>query len=105
MAMALFYSCVRCNEGMNCAVGAESAYNALPPPRQGTRLMKTAAYLLGALLIVIAAIYLLVPADSLPSFFPGHEAGLARVRVKHGLVAGAAGIALFAIGWLVGRRA
>jgi len=36
---------------------------------------------------------------------PGHEAGLARVRVKHGLVAGAAGIVLFAIGWFVGRRA
>ncbi len=66
--------------------------------------MKTIAYLLGALLIVIAAIYLLVPADSLPSFFPGQEAGLARIRLKHGLVAGAAGIVLFAIGWFVGRR-
>ena len=42
--------------------------------------MKTIAYLLGALLIVVAAIYLLVPADSLPSFFPGHEAGLTRIR-------------------------
>ena len=66
--------------------------------------MKTIAYLLGALLIVIAAIYLLVPADSLPSFFPGQEAGLARIRLKHGLVAGAAGIVLLAIGWFVGRR-
>jgi hypothetical protein len=67
--------------------------------------MKTIAYLLGTLLIVIAAIYLLVPADSLPSFFPGHEAGLARIRVKHGLVAGVAGIVLIAIGWYAGRRA
>ena len=66
--------------------------------------MKTIAYLLGALLIVTAAIYLLVPADSLPSFFPGHEAGLARIRLKHGLVVGAAGVVLFAIGWFVGRR-
>ena len=66
--------------------------------------MKSIAYLLGALLIVIAAIYLLVPADSLPSFFPGHEAGLARVRLKHGLAAGGAGIVLFAISWFVGRR-
>ena len=67
--------------------------------------MKTIAYLLGTLLIVIAAIYLLVPADSLPSFFPGHETGLARIRVKHGLVAGVAGIVLIAIGWFAGRRA
>ena len=66
--------------------------------------MKSIAYLLGALLIVTAAIYLLVPADSLPSFFPGHEAGLARVRLKHGLAAGVAGIVLFAIGWFAGRR-
>ena len=67
--------------------------------------MKTIAYLLGALLIVIAAVYLLVPADSLPAFLPGHETGLARPRIKHGLVAGAAGIVLLAIGWFAGRRA
>ena len=66
--------------------------------------MKSIAYLLGALLIVTAAIYLLVPAESLPSFFPGHEAGLARIRFKHGLVAGVVGIVLFAIGWVAGRR-
>jgi hypothetical protein len=67
--------------------------------------MKTIAYLLGTLLIVVAAIYLLVPADALPSFFPGHETGLARVRVKHGLIAGVAGIVLIALGWFAGRRA
>jgi hypothetical protein len=66
--------------------------------------MKTVAYLLGALLIVIAAIYLLVPADSLPSFMPGHEAGLMRPRMKHGLAAGAVGIILFVVGWVLGRR-
>ena len=31
--------------------------------------MKNIAYLLGVLLIVVAAIYLLVPADQLPAFF------------------------------------
>jgi hypothetical protein len=66
--------------------------------------MRSIAYLLGALLIVIAAIYLLVPADSLPAFFPGHEAGMSRIRLKHGLAAGAAGIILLAVGWFVGRR-
>jgi hypothetical protein len=66
--------------------------------------MKSIAWLLGALLIVVAAIYLLVPADSLPAFFPGHEAGMSRIRLKHGLAAGAAGIILLAVGWFVGRR-
>lgn len=66
--------------------------------------MKTVAWLLGVLLIVVAAIYLLVPADSLPAFFPGHEAGLTRIRLKHGLAAGVAGVILLAFGWFVGRR-
>jgi len=66
--------------------------------------MKTAAYLLGALLIIVAVIYLALPADSLPSFMPGHEAGLARPRMKHGIAAGAVGVVLCAIGWFMGRR-
>ncbi len=66
--------------------------------------MKAVAYLLGIILIIIAGIYLAVPADSLPSFFPGHEAGLARVRLKHGIASGAVGVILLLIGWFVGRR-
>ena len=66
--------------------------------------MKTVAYLLGALLIIVAVIYLAMPADSLPSFMPGHEAGLVRPRMKHGIAAGAAGVVLCAIGWFMGRR-
>jgi hypothetical protein len=66
--------------------------------------MKAVAYLPGIILIIIAGIYLAVPADSLPSFFPGHEAGLARVRLKHGIASGAVGVILLLIGWFVGRR-
>jgi hypothetical protein len=66
--------------------------------------MKTIAYVLGALLIVMAVIYLTVPADSLPAFFPGHEAGLTRVRMKHGVAAGAVGVILLVVGWVLGRR-
>jgi hypothetical protein len=65
--------------------------------------MKTIAYVLGVVCLVAAVVYLLVPADSLPSFFPGAEAGMARVRVKHGLVAGAVGLVLIALGWWAGR--
>lgn len=66
--------------------------------------MKLIAYILGVLLIIAAVVYFVMPADSLPSFFPGHEVGMARARVKHGVVAGLAGVVLLAIGWFVGRR-
>lgn len=66
--------------------------------------MKLVITLLGLALIVIAGVYFLLPADQLPSFFPGHETGLARIRMKHGLVSGAAGVALLAVGWWMGRR-
>jgi hypothetical protein len=66
--------------------------------------MKLIITLLGLALIVIAAIYFLLPADALPSFFPGHESGLARIRMKHGLVSGVAGVLLLALGWWMGRR-
>jgi hypothetical protein len=67
--------------------------------------MKLVLFLLGAILIIVAAIYFFVPAESLPSFFPGHEAGLTRIRMKHGIAAGVAGVVLFVIGWFVGRKA
>ena len=66
--------------------------------------MKTVLYLVGVLLIVVAAIYLLVPADQLPSFIPGADATIARPRMKHGMASGAAGIVLLALGWFFGRR-
>jgi hypothetical protein len=66
--------------------------------------MKLIVTLLGALLIVIAVVYFLLPADSLPSFFPGHETGVARMHYKHGMIAGVAGVILLAAGWWMGRR-
>ena len=66
--------------------------------------MKPIVIVVGVVLIVVAAVYFLVPADSLPGFFPGHETGLMRVRAKHGMLAGAAGIVLLALGWWMGRK-
>jgi hypothetical protein len=66
--------------------------------------MKLICTVLGIALIVIAAVYFLMPADQLPSFLPGHEAGLARIRMKHGLVSGTVGAVLLAVGWFMGRR-
>jgi hypothetical protein len=47
---------------------------------------------------------LLVPADQLPGFFPGHETGLVRIRTKHGIASGVAGVVLLAAGVWMGRR-
>jgi len=66
--------------------------------------MKLILSLLGIVLLVIAAVYFLLPADQLPAFFPGHEDGVARMHTKHGIVAGVAGIVLLVAGVWMGRR-
>jgi len=66
--------------------------------------MKLVLTLLGVILLVVAAVYFLVPADQLPGFFPGHDASLTRMRTTHGIAAGVAGIVLIAAGVVVGRR-
>lgn len=66
--------------------------------------MKLVLTLVGLALIVVAVVYFLLPADQLPSFLPGHESGLARIRLKHGLLSGGAGVVLLALGWWMGRR-
>ena len=48
--------------------------------------MKMLCTVIGIVLLVIAGIYFVTPADTLPSFFPGHEAGVMRVHMKHGIV-------------------
>ena len=66
--------------------------------------MRAAAVILALIFAVVAVVYLVVPAESLPGFFPGHEAGSTRIHVKHGVVSGVAALVLFAVGWWVGRR-
>src|SRR5258708_31637975 len=52
--------------------------NALPFVQEETS-MKLVLTLLGVVLLVIAAVYFVLPADQLPGFFPGHETGVARM--------------------------
>ena len=66
--------------------------------------MKLVLTLLGVVLLVVAAVYFLVPADQLPGFFPGHETGVARVHTKHGIVSGLIGLILIGVGVFLGRR-
>jgi hypothetical protein len=66
--------------------------------------MKPILTVLGVLLLVIAGVYFVIPADQLPGFFPGHEAGVTHVHTKHGAVAAVAGVVLLAAGVWMGRR-
>jgi hypothetical protein len=66
--------------------------------------MKLILSVLGVVLLVVAAVYFLMPADQLPAFFPGHAAGDSHVHTKHGIVAAVVGVVLLAAGQWMGRR-
>jgi hypothetical protein len=66
--------------------------------------MKMSLRLVGVILLIIAAVYFVVPADQLPGFFPGHEEGVAHIHMKHGIVAGVIGLVLLGAGAFMGRR-
>jgi hypothetical protein len=70
---------------------------------EGPASMKMLSTTVGIALLVIAGIYFVTPADTLPSFFPGHEAGVMRVHMKHGIVSAAAGVVFLVLGWWFGR--
>ncbi|MFL5828056.1 MAG: hypothetical protein ACJ76V_16160 [Thermoleophilaceae bacterium] len=57
------------------------------------------AIIAGIVLLVIAVIYWVEPAKSLPSFFPGHTAGSTHHHVKHGIAAFVVAIACFIFAW------
>jgi hypothetical protein len=63
------------------------------------RLLALGAIVLGIALVVVAAVYWAEPAKSLPSFFPGHEAGSTHHHVKHGIAAFLVGLACFVFAW------
>lgn len=57
------------------------------------------AVVAGLILIVIGIVYFAEPAKSLPSFFPGHEAGSTHHHTKHGLLAVVLGVGCFIFAW------
>jgi len=63
------------------------------------KLLVALAVVLGIALVAIAAVYWAEPARSLPSFFPGHEAGSSHHHVKHGIASLLVGLACFAFAW------
>ena len=63
------------------------------------RLLVALALIIGTILIIVAIVYWVEPAKSLPGFFPGHEAGSNHRHVKHGIAAFLVGLACFAFAW------
>jgi uncharacterized membrane protein HdeD (DUF308 family) len=57
------------------------------------------AVVIGVILIVVAILYFVEPAKSLPSFFPGHQAGSTHHHVKHGIAALVVGLGCFVFAW------
>lgn len=55
--------------------------------------------IIGVLLIVVAVMYFITPANSLPGFFPGHQVGLMKHHFKHGIGALLLGLGVFAFAW------
>jgi hypothetical protein len=77
--------------------GRGDAYSSRP--MKNDRLLVTLALILGTILIIVAIVYWVEPAKSLPGFFPGHEAGSNHHHVKHGIAAFLVGLACFAFAW------
>ena len=69
---------------------------------QDKRLMMGAAGAAGTVLLVIAVLYFVEPAKSLPGFLPGHEAGSSHHHVKHGIAALVVALGAFAFAWFQG---
>ena len=62
------------------------------------------AGLLGVLFLVLAVVYWLTPAGTLPSFLPGFEPGGDHVHLKHALGSLVAALILFAFAWFQRER-
>lgn len=69
------------------------------PSTSNARLLAAVAAVIGAALLVIAVVYWIEPASSLPSFFPGHQAGSSHHHVKHGIASFFVGLALLVYAW------
>jgi hypothetical protein len=55
--------------------------------------------LVGLLLVIAAFVYFITPANHLPHFLPGFEAGYTKTHFKHGIGALCLGLACFAFAW------
>ena len=65
--------------------------------------MRVVAIVLGLVFVAIAIAYWVLPAGSLPGFFPGFEANSTQIHLKHGIAAAVVAAVLLGFGWYTGR--
>ena len=66
--------------------------------------MKTLAYGLSIICVIVAIMYFVLPGGSLPTFLPGYVAGSTHIHKMHGFAAATGAIVFLLIG-LSTRRA
>ena len=64
-----------------------------------TKTITSLAVLLGIICIILAIIYWIIPAGSLPSFMPGFIEASTKIHFKHGLGSFILALALFVYAW------
>ena len=66
--------------------------------------MKTVAYGLSIICVIVAIVYFVLPGGSLPTFFPGYVAGATRVHKMHAFAAATAAVVFLLVGLTTRRR-
>ena len=66
--------------------------------------MKTTAYVLSIICVIVAIMYFVLPGGSLPTFLPGYVAGSTHVHMMHGFAAATGAIAFLLVGLSTRRR-
>lgn len=67
-------------------------------------LIAAIAAVLGVVLILLAFVYWLTPANALPQFLPGYSATATAAHVKHGVAALVIGLLLIAFAWFASGK-
>jgi hypothetical protein len=83
--------------------GSAESCSSIAAMNPNLRKLMIPAVVLGVLLIVVAIVYFVQPAHSLPSFFPGHVSATgtepSHHHTKHGIAALVVALACFAFAW------
>ena len=66
--------------------------------------MKTLAYGLSIICVIVAVLYFVLPGGSLPTFLPGYVAGSTRVHKLHAFAAATGAIVFLLVGLSTRRR-
>jgi hypothetical protein len=66
--------------------------------------VKTLAYGLSIICVIIAVMYFVLPGGSLPTFLPGYVAGATRVHKMHAFAAATAAVVFLLVGLTTRRR-